>query len=692
MAMVPLGSFVFALAFGNGGGAEAQAKGGVGPLAFDDPDSDRDGLSDFMETHKYFTDPKKADSDGDGIPDGDWEERREYAYTVRTLIQVLPPVTPDVLCDDYQDARILESRPDYVELEVIHYPLNTVADAIVADPDWRKHVAARKELKPFLEPGRTSNWTPKMRDEMVAALKADGIDVAKLDDKTLVEKASKWIFAQTKFADGFTTYCSTFEGGKAHVLPGLEGAAERGKNESGLTLDEQWDRELFAAGMWERKVHGSCTSSAIFVDGCLRALGIPTRVVLFMPCVDGSDEREVGWLATKLTNHVVQKTLRKAIEPLKESWANHTFNEVWVAGRWRRLNYSRLGQNILDPSCFGLMTHLTTFADWSDGEMAKSWGLRQNGDEEAKRRDVFGGSNPYSCIALSDRFGAHAKVDNPEPAERTTLTITKLIWWNSPERTVDQRLDDPDTAGHLVAHVAECTPGEGVSQYADFYSGVDKDFLLQADGHEDVPLHAIRSYWVDSSKDIHDFYLRIEPRDVPRMELGVVYRLVARNEKPGFRWAVDDGITLTRDEKSVAKPLAPRAKGEELQLTIDSFCWSDAAETPKFIRESLAGEPRLCCHVESWGDWADIKELTTQGDANFALAAEGGVNLRAQVGGGGITMPRHDSGKDAWVILHFDAESRAKLESGIPYFVQPINRKPGYRWKIKEGVFVPPRS
>ena len=35
-----------------------------------DPDSDGDGLTDFQETHKYGTDPERADSDGDGLPDG----------------------------------------------------------------------------------------------------------------------------------------------------------------------------------------------------------------------------------------------------------------------------------------------------------------------------------------------------------------------------------------------------------------------------------------------------------------------------------------------------------------------------------------------------------------------------------------------------------------------------------------------
>jgi hypothetical protein len=34
-------------------------------------------------------------------------------------------------------------------------------------------------------------------------------------------------------------------------------------------------------------------------------------------------------------------------------WVSHTFDEVFVGGRWRRLNYDRLGQNVLDPQYLG---------------------------------------------------------------------------------------------------------------------------------------------------------------------------------------------------------------------------------------------------------------------------------------------------------------------------------------------------
>ena len=98
-----------------------QGKAPGGPA---DPDTDRDGLSDFQELHKYLTDPAAADSDKDGTPDGDWDERREYAYTVRTLVRVVGPASVDAV-DDYQDARITDRGEDWAELEAIHYPLGT---------------------------------------------------------------------------------------------------------------------------------------------------------------------------------------------------------------------------------------------------------------------------------------------------------------------------------------------------------------------------------------------------------------------------------------------------------------------------------------------------------------------------------------------------------------------------------------
>ena len=173
--------------------------------------------------------------------------------------------------------------------------------------------------------------------------------------------------------------------------------------------EKQWQRDLFAKGMFENKTRGSCTSSSIFFNGCFRAIGIPTRIILCIPVVDASDEREVEMVRKRLTHHQVRAVVEGSVEKLGRSWASHTFNEVYVGGRWRRLNYAALGQNILDKQYMGLMTHVATVNDWADAK-AVSIGRRQGTPK--RDDDLFGGSNPYSALTLSDLFGKHARIRN----------------------------------------------------------------------------------------------------------------------------------------------------------------------------------------------------------------------------------------------------------------------------------------
>src|SRR6516162_2584734 len=78
-----------------------------------DPDTDGDGLSDFHEIHKYGTDPKKSDTAGKGVADGDWKQRREFTYSVRAIIRVMPPYNLKALNDDYQDVRARAEKKEY---------------------------------------------------------------------------------------------------------------------------------------------------------------------------------------------------------------------------------------------------------------------------------------------------------------------------------------------------------------------------------------------------------------------------------------------------------------------------------------------------------------------------------------------------------------------------------------------------
>lgn len=397
-----------------------------------DPDRDGDGLSDFQEIHKYRTDPAKVDSDGDGVPDGDWLERREYQYTVRTVVQVMRPVTIEFLCDDHQDARELDATASYVELEVIHYPFTTVSGSIVADDDWRRTTAGMGQ---WTEPGPTNDWTPGMQAQLIAALRRDGIDCQRLNDKNLVEQAARWLCRRTKDGGSFMGFITAFD---EHGKPFVPQALLELTGHAPESLADKWSRDISARGMFEQAVRGSCSSSAIYLNGCLRALGVPTRTILTIPVVDANDDRELRLIERGIGHQALKATVLPALQRLQGSWASHTFNEVFVGGRWRRLNYERLGQDIVDPKLFGMLTHVATFSDWADARMPETIGWRQT---KHITEDVFGTQNPYSTIALRDAFGPHCTLENaaPPPPPLLQARITEVQWGDGEQVPTDIR-------------------------------------------------------------------------------------------------------------------------------------------------------------------------------------------------------------------------------------------------------------
>ncbi|MEM8711540.1 MAG: transglutaminase domain-containing protein, partial [Planctomycetota bacterium] len=352
-----------------------------------DRDTDGDGLSDFHEVHKHRTDPKLADSDGDGVPDGDWHERREFTYTVRTVTEVLRPVTPDSITDDFQDARVLRETDDRVQLEVLHYPFSTAAEALRDGPVPSEEDAVPVDRARWVAPGPTSDHDAGLREAIHKGLASAGIDATNLEDPTTVAQVATWLCQHADYHDGFTTFVTGFDDEGAPFIPEdlqphLDGNAEA-----------TWPREISARGMFERGERGSCTSSAIYLSGCLRALGVPTRTMLIVPLFDAGDEREWAMARERIQEPSVRRTVLGAIHRLRNSWASHTMNEVYLRGRWWRLDYGDLGVGILRRDRYGLTTRVATLHDWADARAWETIGRRQT----LRQRDaVLDGNNPYS--------------------------------------------------------------------------------------------------------------------------------------------------------------------------------------------------------------------------------------------------------------------------------------------------------
>ncbi len=520
-----------------------------------DPDSDGDGLSDFHEIHKYRTDPNKKDTAGKGVSDGDWQQRREFTYSVRAVLRVMPPYNLKALNDDYQDVRVRHETKDFVELEVVVYPFNSNAEAIKGNPNWKKDYAGMKE---YLAPGITTNWDEAMRKNLLGELAKDGIDPERLTDKEVVEQVSRWLFKRSRYRYMFGTFFVGFPGGKATILRGLEKAFVREKGDPKWTVQEQFEHELFGKQMFACKTYGTCTSTAVYQTTVLRALGIPTRMILCFPLADGSDSAQVAMIDKGLTNHRVRQDACLGALSGGTGFASHTFCEVFVGGRWRRLNYTKLGQNILERNYLGLMVHVHTFNDLSEANLAETWGTRY---ARGQRDEVFPHSNPYRLLEVSDHFGKYARVPNlPADKELKRVTIDRTYWAEAKDAPPEVRAmarqqqggDDHGVfrsrEGRFYVHCVEWLENAGdYLKYKLFMQRADRRFVLRAKGQPDVPCHISMNFYTHPSRKLCELELVIPAADYAKMASRVAYTLHPANDKNGYEWKVGDGMKLTRE-------------------------------------------------------------------------------------------------------------------------------------------------
>jgi hypothetical protein len=213
------------------------------------------------------------------------------------------------------------------------------------------------------------------------------------------------------------------------------------------------------------------------------------------------------------------------------------------------LNYSRLGQPVLDKHLFGLHTHLYTFNDLSEIDLAAKWGFRYAKGEKSA---VFKYSNPYSAATLSDLFGTHCNIPNPRVPvkkhklkEHKHLTISKAYWFPSDQRPdwIEAAAVPKNNDGHILLHIDERFEAEGVEQYRTFYDNADKRFILKSEGHPNVNAEARRGYWGQ------EFYVRIPEKEYVKMKPGVSYSIHAVNSNSEYQWKVCEGVVIQRLEK-----------------------------------------------------------------------------------------------------------------------------------------------
>jgi len=471
--------------------------------------------------------------------------QKEDTYTITSVIQVVEPVNPADMNDDFQEARVLSRDKNSCTVEVTYYPL--YQPAIGENPNWRKDDAGMTE---YLKPMPAENWDGAMQQELIAELHQAGIDPEHLTDKQLVEQVSRWAMGRAHSTDAFAIWCIYFPDGKPAVYPPLRKAFDREKRDPTWTDQQMFDQEALGRSMFFNKVHGSCTSSAVYLATIFRALGIPSRIVLCIPPFDLNDDVQAQMFYDNIHHNQARETVRAALDGTS-GFENHLFNEVYVGHHWVRLNYSRLGQPILDAHYFGLLTHIYTCSDLSQVPLAQTWGMRffKYPADQPKLSSV----NPYRLISVHDHFGANAHPDNPPVpvAELRTVTIIGLYRPDSPEVpkwAADYFITTPRNGTDFLIACKEWLPGVD-NQMRVFQKHAGHEFLLTAPQHPDV---RVRLSGLDQSAGDGSFQAygaQVIAEDRVKLVPGIAYRIQPINISDTYRWsAAPDLAPLTLKE------------------------------------------------------------------------------------------------------------------------------------------------
>ncbi len=351
-------------------------------------DTDGDELSDFDEVFKYRTNPLIKDTDGDGILDNDWNERREYTYTIKTVREIYPPYDVSSMSDFFQDTKVINQKKDTLLFESILYP-NAVNFII---PLSKNPKTNSNDISKYTLPSFFCNYTQEMSNELLALIETWKV----ANNYELLQSFARYIIIITSgypSNEPLNFYINVVNGKVDVVYPDRFNAF---KTEHFTTDESILSHLTFGESMYKNRMRGACSSSSIFYNTLLRAIDFPSRIITSNPIVDYRDTLQVK-LIYNLKNEKYKNIALSQSDRLRWGYANHFFYEVNINGRWIRCDYDNVNINCVHNE--GLFTVQDKFIDYSEKDFAHTWGNRM----------VENLGNAYKTLELSDQFPRYNK-------------------------------------------------------------------------------------------------------------------------------------------------------------------------------------------------------------------------------------------------------------------------------------------
>ncbi|MBN8218039.1 MAG: hypothetical protein J0L75_15460 [Spirochaetes bacterium] len=682
--------------FGGQGAGGQGGGGGFNMIGNQVMDTDGDGLSDENENAKYFTSPTNKDTDGNGVIDSDWNERRQFAYSIRAVVRVLKPCANMPQSDDFQDVRIVAQTDEYVDLEIIAYLWHRGLDSYRL-PDFRMKRIQRRQftrlpdniswrddyagMTEWLKPGKVCNWDAEMREQIIEELRNVRIDPDQLTDTDLVETVAVWLLEGSRcLSKSAMPYLFNLKGAKP-VLPNeFELFFARNSPFEGRGWNEYAGSVFSAKKMWESKTYEWGLSWCSYFATVMRSLGVPTRIVQFVPIINADSREQRYYLAQSIKPEDVKNYLDDSVrfcfanQMLQDPVQVITMNEVYIGNRWTLLYLPKDLKGIMfpaSPRVFhvtpGYLFRVHTFADPGDQNYSASWGKQMAGLLKVKDMP---GPLPFRILSLTPRVGKFNR-----------LIINGLT---NLDAVVDSSLDA------LLDPMSDSTAPPDANKA--YLSGL---MAGQMAGMFEIP---------DSSSQ--DLYFNLRPRYFDKKVLTNAAIETATLASTGPAWTgysffpeavkpatpatgtgtVPAGTVVKPPEGTAVNPAAAAVVTPAAKVThqVTLAFWFDSPRRPATIPPLLAntndGGGYFLIQIQRENENQTLDETFLKYCAReFRLRAQGVNPVKVEM------MPVYWK---SYFVLRIPPEEYRKMQAGVPYRLTPGDQTSEYQWRIKAGVFL----
>lgn len=430
-------------------------------------DFDNDGLLDYYEIYRNFTDPSNPDTDGDGVLDGEWEERVEFTYTIKAQVRLIKPYDLEFMDNHiHQDINVIEETDEYADILIYMYPFNKLSETIVANDNWRED---NQKIMREISPGKSNDWDQDMKNDLIKLLKNNGIDPNVLSDKELVYQVIN--FFEMDDYNGFEGYMHEISDITNTPLPMYDWFTIIDDNGNALLNEKLFNRdyrvkteiletfktakqefEAFTGEVWAnndfiklvsstkemfyKQFHGSCSGTSEFYASIFQALGIPTKVMPIATTIDTGklhdeicgDHKSLYDLRIKQGDNFKNELVRDYwLNGLADFGSSHIMNYIYIGNRWINMDVAggmAFNRQVLNGDF--IMFHKTADYDFADRlcTISEQWLVgdhnqfkRLNTSNNFSQSEANSVNNYYSNFSLKvfdihDIYGKYLSKEN----------------------------------------------------------------------------------------------------------------------------------------------------------------------------------------------------------------------------------------------------------------------------------------